>query len=331
MRASIRHLAAGTAGGRPAPAALAGAALLLLLPLLAGCADDAPPAGLTDPDAALAGAHGPPAAPILVEDAGFELPEAVVHDAHADVYLVSNVGGDGSDLLAANNNGFISRLAPDGTVLELRWIEGTADAPLHGPAGMALVGDVLYVADRDAVRAYDRVTGAPVAAYPAPEGTGLLNDVCAGPRGELYVTDTGLDEALEPTGSDAVYRLVEGEFVPVAVGTALAGPNGCAVQGGNVFWVTFFSNQILRTNPSGRVFTVATLPGGQIDGIVAVRGSWYVTSWESEGVYRTPIGGGRAELVVADFPFPAALGYDATRHRLLVPSLLGNVVLIHPL
>ena len=59
-----------------------------------------------------------------------------------DRYLVSNINGAPP---AKDNNGFISRMAPDGTIEQLRFIAGgTGGATLHAPRGMIIVGDTLW-------------------------------------------------------------------------------------------------------------------------------------------------------------------------------------------
>src|SRR5688572_17488435 len=55
---------------------------------------------------------------------GLATPESVLHDADADVYLVSNVDGEP---LAADGKGFIAKLTPDGKVDKLKWIESGKD------------------------------------------------------------------------------------------------------------------------------------------------------------------------------------------------------------
>jgi hypothetical protein len=282
------------------------------------------------------------AQPIIVSG-GFALPESAVHDDIADVYLVSNMGA-GANPLALDDDGYISRIAPDGTVIDWKWIDGAdADVTLHGPFGLMIDGDVLYVVDRDALRAFDRATGAPLGtvhefpySLPFADGSvGMLNDVCRGPDGMLYVTDTGLtlDAAGEfvPTGTDAVYRIDGGTAEPVAAGEATGGPNGCIALGGNVIWTTFKSNEVLRTNASGEVRPVATLPAGSIDSVVRVGGFLYFSSWEAEGIFRTSVGGSGAVLVWPDLPTPGDLGFDAARQRLLVPLVFGNELHILPL
>lgn len=56
-----------------------------------------------------------------------------------------------------------------------------------------IVGDTLWVADIDAMRAFNKRTGAVIATVDLrPRGAVFLNDVAAGPDGALYITDTGL-------------------------------------------------------------------------------------------------------------------------------------------
>ena len=96
---------------------------------------------------------------------GFRSPESVVHDALTDVYLVSNVGGPP----VIFNHGFISRVSPQGAVLDLKWIEdGVNGATLHGPKGLWLHRGELYVADVDTLRIFNRFTGAPIRDIPVP-------------------------------------------------------------------------------------------------------------------------------------------------------------------
>ncbi|NIP81802.1 MAG: hypothetical protein GWM90_22320, partial [Gemmatimonadetes bacterium] len=104
--------------------------LAALVPALAlagaGCGDveETPDAAATDTAAAPDTTVTPPdTAAIRVEDAGLQTPESVLHDDRADVYLVSNINGAPTE---RDDNGFISRVGPDGTVLELRWIDGEA-------------------------------------------------------------------------------------------------------------------------------------------------------------------------------------------------------------
>jgi hypothetical protein len=301
---------------------------LLMGVALAGCAE--PPAddpALDDPEAAAEAAAE--AEPILVEGVGFATPESVLHDRQADVYLVSNINGDP---LGKADNGFISRLSPDGEVLELRWIDGAEEGvTLHAPKGMAVVGGLLYVSDIDVVRVFDRSTGEPVDEFPV-EGASFLNDLAAGPDGTIYVSDTGMGPGFEPSGTDAVYALRNGDWVALATGEALLHPNGLAVADGSLIMVPFGGASIFRIPLDGGEPSVRTeLPAGQLDGVIRrADGSLLVSSWEGQAVYLVGPDG-RIDVAVDGVEAPADIGWDAERGRLLVPLFMDDAVLIQPL
>ena len=171
--------------------------------VLSGVADD-----LFDAAAAWIGRlRGGLAMATALAGAGFATPESVLHDTAADLYLVSNINGSP---LEKDDNGFISRVSPEGQVVALKWIDGAAEGvTLNAPKGMAISGDTLYVADIDALRMFDRATGAPKGQI-AVEGATFLNDLAVAPAGGVYLTDSGLQAGaagFEPSGSAAVYHV----------------------------------------------------------------------------------------------------------------------------
>src|SRR5688500_12740589 len=100
-------------------------------------------------------------APIVVKDVGFLTPESILHEGTSDTYLVSNINGTPLD---KDDNGFISKLSPEGKVLELKWIDGSAaTVELNAPKGLGVSGGTLYVADIDTIRTFDLATGKPSA------------------------------------------------------------------------------------------------------------------------------------------------------------------------
>src|SRR5216110_2874041 len=131
----------------------------------------------------------PPAAPGATRTltvAGFSTPESVLHDSTQDIYFVSNVNGSPT---AKDNNGFISRVRPDGAIENLKFIEGGKNGvTLHGPKGLAVAGDTLWVADIDAVRAFNARTGAPLDSVKLDSaGAVFLNDLTIA-SGAIYIT-----------------------------------------------------------------------------------------------------------------------------------------------
>jgi len=275
----------------------------------------------------------PPDLPITVAGIGLHAPASVLHDPVADAYLVSNVNGDP---FAKDRNGFISRLAPDGTVRELIWIDGSAGGTtLHAPNGLAIRGDTLFVADIDAVRLFSRVDGSSIDTWDV-RAASYLKDITVDETGTVYVTDSGLragPEGPEPTGRDAVYRF-DPSGVPVALvrGAALGRPSGIVTHEGRLFIVTHGTGRVIYVDPeSGQISGFPAPPAGRLDGIVVTRdGQYLISSWEGRAVFGLS-GGVRYDTVVADVATPADIGYDATRDRLLIPLLGSDRVEIRPL
>jgi hypothetical protein len=279
----------------------------------------------TDDDAATVPADttaGAGAALTSIADIGLQTPESVLYDETADVYIVSNINGAPLD---ADGNGFISRILPTGEVESLKWIDGEAEGvTLNAPKGMAFSGDTLFVSDIDSVRAFHRTTGAPLGAR-GISGASFLNDLAIGEDGALYVTDTGMDASFSPTGTDALHRFGAGGAETVARSPAVAAPNGIVAHDGGMIVVGFANSVVLHVPAGGGEPTeLATLPAGQLDGVVRLSdGSLLISSWEGQAIYRVAPDG-TVSTVAEGLETPADIGWDTRRHRLLIPLFEGD-------
>lgn len=266
--------------------------------------------------------------PVVVE--GMSTPESVVHDPEADVYLVSNINGAPGD---KDDNGFISRVSPDGRVLDLKWIDGeTPNVTLHAPKGSAVDGDLFYVADIDVVRLFDRTSGAPMGEWPVP-GAGFLNDLATGADGTVYVTDTGINitpQGFVPSGTDAVYRFdASGTPEAIVSGAALNQPNGVVETANGLVMVPVGSNTVMGIGSDGGLTVLAELPNGQLDGVVvAGDGSLLISSFGANVVYQLDSEGNIREII--SDTAAADIGIDVGRSRVLIPQLDTNRLLIYP-
>lgn len=259
---------------------------------------------------------------------GFQTPESTIYDADQDVWFVTNINGNPSQ---KDGNGFISRLNADGTVDSLEFIAGGKNGvTLNAPKGTAIVGDTLWVADIDAVRGFDKRTGAPVAAIQFGKLALFLNDIAVGGDGALYVTDTGIrfDEKgqMSHPSPDRIFK-VTGREVTVAVeGDTLQRPNGIAWdRAGNRFIVASFGgNNIFAWTPGSQPTVIGTGPG-QHDGVeILPDGRVVVTSWTDSSVFVMQEGGNRK--IATGLPSPADLGVDPKTNRMAVPIFTGNRV-----
>jgi hypothetical protein len=266
-----------------------------------------------------------PAAALSLHDAGFNTPESVLYDAKNDVYLVSNINGSPT---ATDNNGYISRVSPDGSKVEAKWIEaGKNGVKLDAPKGSVIANGTLYVADITRLRTFDADSGKPKGDIALP-GCTFANDVTAGPDGKVYVSDSGIkfdDKGPVPTKSDAVYVVDKGKAKTLAKGEDLGHPNGLAWAGDKLWVVTFGTGEVYSLDKNGKKADAQKLPKGMLDGIVALSDSYLVSSWEASGAFRGKPGGDWS-LALSDLKAPADIGYDTKRNRVLVPLFQDSAV-----
>ncbi len=287
------------------------AALVLSLgaSALVGCSSSSRNAGTASPAAAIRIA--------LVE--GFVAPEAVRYDPDQDVYFVSNWGTGNPG--ATDNNGFISRMRPNGSVENLRFIAGGAGGvSLHAPRGMTIVGDTLWVADADAVRGFDRRTGAVLATVDFTAlDRGFLNDVAADADGAVYVTDTGRNK---------IYR-VRGGPTLVLTDVLLGSPNGITWDAANrrFLVVPFGGGHTIRawTPGSTEMVSVGTSPGARFDGVEILSGGRLLVASQADTSLHLFVAGTGRAIIRTGGP-PADIAVDTRRNRVAVPIVALNRV-----
>ena len=258
---------------------------------------------------------------VIVVD-GLSHPESILHDTAADVYLISNINGAPD---AADDNGFIARVQPDGTIETLEWISGADMAvQLDAPKGMAIVGDTLYVADLTVVRKFDRTTGAVLGQIALP-GAVFLNDLSADPKGRVHVSDNV---------ANLVFRIAPDDtFTLEANQPELAGPNGLVADDFGVNIATYDAANLVHIDGVGpQPLVLATLPMGGLDGLAHLDdGDWLVTSWDASAIYRVSSDFKTVEVAIPDLSSPADIDIDRARKRVLVPLLLQDRAEFHPL
>ena len=263
---------------------------------------------------------------------GFETPESVRWDAARSVFYVSNVTGNPGH---KDNNGYISRVRSDGTADSLRFIAGgRGGVTLHSPKGMFLAGDTLWVADIDAVRAFDATSGASLFSVDlAPDGAVFLNDVTRAPDGTLYVSDTRYvfsDSGARHQGPDRVYRIGPDRSISIAVqGDTLGAPNG-------VFWDQDGQRLLIAAIGQKRIFEwqpgdsvprlIASGPGGY-DGIESLGGGRFLLSAQDDSSISV-LENGAVTKVISGIDSPGDIGWDPVGRRVFIPLLSANQVVI---
>ena len=290
--------------------------LIVLAPLLLGCANREDVAEEMRPQ-------------LIATVSGFDTPESVRYDPARDVFYVSNVTGNPQ---AKDNNGFISRVSADGAVDSLRFIAGgVGGATLHSPKGMFLAGDTLWVADIDAVRAFNVSSGAPLFTVDFPDAL-LLNDITRAPDGTLYVSDTRLvfGDSVTHRSPDRIYRVGADRAVTVAIeGDTLGWPNGVLwdQEGQRLLVVAIGQKRIFEWKPGDAApRLIAEGPGGY-DGIEPLGAGRFLISAQDDSSISV-LENGALTRVVTGVDSPGDIGWDAARRRVLVPLLGANQVVI---
>ena len=256
-------------------------------------------------------------------------PESARYDADLDVWFVSNVNGTP---LGKDNNGYISRLRPDGAPYTLKFIEGgKRGVTLHAPKGLAISGDTLWVADIDVARAFNKRTGALIANIVTQSRARFLNGAALGPDGAVYMTDTGIlfgskGEVSHP-GPDQVFRVTRAGAKAVLTSPKLEGPNGITwdSQRRRFVIVSFLGKGIYGWTPGGQEVEAIGSGPGQHDGAVFLPdGRLLVTSWTDSSLF--VLENGQTRRVTSKVPSPADIGVHPRDSRVAIPLLMENRV-----
>ncbi len=266
-----------------------------------------------------AGAGEPGSVGPIASTGGFTAPEAVRYDPGLDMYFVSNWGSGQPS--AKDNNGFISRLTPDGAVEQLRFIAGGASgATLHSPRGMTIVGDTLWVVDADAVRAFDRRNGSSLATVDfSAFRLGFLNDIAAG-SDAMYVTDTGTDH---------IYRIAAGRVTIALQDSALGAPNGITwdVAGSRFIIVPYGGASAIRawTPGSSTITEIGRSVGSKFDGVEILSGDRVLVASQGDSSIHL-FSEGKGGAIIRTGGAPADIGVDTRRNRVAIPFVSRNLV-----
>jgi hypothetical protein len=256
---------------------------------------------------------------------GFESPESVIKSG--DRLFVSNMGGTKPDPMALDSNGFISELSSDGRVIHQKFQKGL----LNAPKGLAVVKDVVYVADINRVVGFNVRSGDQVfeAAIPSAK---MLNDLCKVDDNHVCVSETVSGQVLLVDLTDKTIRFLgtidgaNGVTYERKKGILYAVGMGQNMSGGKIYM-----KDLKNTDT---VFTVLeNSPTGIFDGLEMYDDSHLIASdWIS---FSSPKG----RLIIYDLnnhttktidveSGPADITYDPSSHTLFIPRMMINSLVI---
>lgn len=252
---------------------------------------------------------------------GLASPNSFVCDPSSSEYFISNINGEPD---ARDNNGFITKLNADGKIIHLKFVQGgSAEVSLHAPKGMALWGSILYVADLDQLKGFDKTTGklvVTVSFSSRARSQVSLTDVVASPSGLLYVSDQMANAiySVTPTDGHRVDLLIHDD--------RLAGPAGIAIhpKTHHLIAVSWEKGKILDITPDGQLTELESngfftsrfqnLSGVDFD----QWGNMYVSDFTKGKVWRMTRDH-RFQVIAEHLPAPADIGIDRANNLILVP------------
>ena len=157
---------------------------------------------------------GPTLQPVWTLTGDFLAPESAYYDAVSNAVFVSSINGQ---ILEKDGNGYISRLSPDGKMVNAKWVAG-----LNAPKGIRSLGGTLWVTDIDEVVSID-IASARITARVKVDGAQFLNDLATAPDGTVYASDSNLAR---------IYAVEDGKSSVFVEGADQVDvPNGLLVDG----------------------------------------------------------------------------------------------------
>ena len=224
----------------------------------------------------------------------------------------------------------------DGAVYRIDPGKGTREryaTGLDDPCGLLFLDGTLWAADREGVY---RVSGGKAelvyAAKDFPRKLHFLNDLAAGPRGTMYVSDTGDSTT---AGRGAVFVLAQGKRPTLVPGSdtvrAQSSANGIFSGKGDSLYVVSYRTGMLSVSDGRGAWRVLARNLGSPDGIDAAGESAFYVSDNVGGdlfqVDRT--GSAPPRKLASGLSAPADLVVDHARGLLVVPENSGNRLSIY--
>jgi outer membrane protein assembly factor BamB len=237
-----------------------------------------------------------------------KVPESVLYDSGSHLLYISNINGSPVE---KNGKGFISKMDENGKITELQWATG-----LNAPKGMDIKGNRLYVADIDRVAVIDIRSGKVIKSIPVPDAV-FLNDVAAGPDGNVYITDTR---------QGVVYVLKSDKPEIWSRDKKLKGVNGITTENG--FLMIGSKDYLLKGNTSSKELTVVAEVPIQIDGLVPLgNGQYVVSAWTGKVLFIYPEDSHKELFDSKPLKFHTAdMGYIPQKQLLLIPTFTDRVI-----
>ncbi len=253
---------------------------------------------------------------LWVTPADLKTPESVCYNKKQDVFYVANINGQPTD---KDNNGFISKLSPQGEIIELKWVTG-----LNAPKGMGIANGKLFVTDIDRVVEIDISKATITNTYPVKNAE-FLNDIA------VQQQDNNFSIFISDSNAGILYRFSNGSIEKWISDDQLNNPNGLFVNGDNL--LTGVRNRVLKINIANKNISTFIQNTGGIDGLApAVNGYYLTTDWKGTTQLVHPDKEKIQLLNTADENINAAdFEYLPEKKMILIPTFYDNRVMAYKL
>ena len=261
-------------------------------------------------------------------------PESVAYSPKQNVLFVSNINGNPTQ---KDQNGFISKVSPNGSIIELNWVTG-----LNAPKGIAISNNNsrLYVSDLTDLVEIDIDNGKIIKRFNAP-GSTFLNDVVSDNQGNVYVSDTVANTIYKLDTNNNTSSLQAWLQSP-----QLNGPNGLHIDNDKNRLIVASLGEFTKPGAGIEVVdlknkTITTLgkekvtsPFGGLDGIESDSAGthYYVTDNPAGKIYIVNADGtGYGTLIDLHTQGTADLGFLPSQSTIIIPIMKDNKLVAYKL
>jgi outer membrane protein assembly factor BamB len=262
------------------------------------------------------------AQPPVKETTGFHHPESVCQ--YGNYLFVADIGA-AMDPVAKDGDGYIGRIdLTTGKLLDAHFLP--AAGTLNGPKGMALDGNILYVADIDRIVGFDVTTRRKMKEIVIP-GTNFLNDLALG-DGKIYASATDNGKIYSVDVKTSAYQVL-----PV---DSIGGANGLYYADHKLYCVSIGS----FAHPDGKVFVIDLLKNsmekmssysGMLDGVALVGDRLYFSDWGKDMkkgmLLSLSLTTGEVEVLPGEIEGPADFAVSADHSYFIIPEMLKGRIL----
>ena len=252
---------------------------------------------------------------VWATDTLLKTPESVIYDQANDVLYVANVNQNPWE---RDDNGFISRVSTNGEIIDLEWVIG-----FSGPKGMAIVDNILYVADLDEVGIIDIKKGELLQKVKV-EGASGLNDITPDKKGGIFISDSKNGKLFHLKGE------VASEYHDDTPGS----PNGLFVYENKLLVAFSETSEFVSYDLDTKEKSVIATGIGHGDGITPTneKGSFLVSDWQGE-IWLVKDDGSKQSLIKPkDQKINTAdIWFIEEQSLVLVPTFFDNRVVAYEL